>query len=363
MNTKILVVGGTFDNNGGKPSGLVNKIFENYVHTNNIEIINGGDLNFLREFIDKELYKYDILFWFANISNEEEKFNNFKVKHPKLIFIESKRNDNNKYSFKELIWHMLKNKANLMLEFSKQSNNNFMMRILDPLGNCWAETDNPEIIGEKIIERSLFLQSIRRQRTINVTDVIIEVPKREDFFEIIRENAKTFSNLINPASEANNRFLGNASFRCENGFPSFRDQTDNKLIFVSQRNINKETISDEGFIPVKYDKNKEIIVYSDRKPSVDTPIQLALYEKYPHINYMLHSHVYIDGAPFTEKNIPCGGLEEIEEVIKTVEKNYDSKNDSFIINLIGHGSLVMAKDLLVFKDIRYISRDIPEKFN
>ena len=57
---------------------------------------------------------------------------------------------------------------------------------------------------------------------------------------------------------------------------------------------------------------------------------------------MVHSHVYIWTAPFTKTVIPCGALEEFFEIIQ----EYPNRNSSnFCINLKGHGSIVLAKDL------------------
>ncbi len=106
------------------------------------------------------------------------------------------------------------------------------------------------------------------------------------------------------------------------------------------------------------DENENIYYYGQNKPSVDTPIQLRLYKILPDVNYMLHAHVYIKDAPFTETPIPCGGLEEVEEIMKALKKIGKTSNIS--INLIGHGSIILAKDLSYMKDINYIQRPIPE---
>lgn len=353
---KILVVGGTFDENEGKSSGLINKLFKD---VKDITFINGGNLDFIRNFLDKNIYNYEIILWFANISNDVEKFNDIKKRNPRVILVESKRNDNNKYSDKELVWHMLKNKANLMLEFSKQESV-FRMRLLDPLGNEWLNTTDSSIVADIVFRRAIFLSQVSRQKTLNVLDTNIDIPNNEAFFEIIRKNAETFSDLINPADEANKRFLGNASFRCESGFPSFRDINNENLIFVSKRNVNKETIGKDGFVPV-IENSKGIQLFSEFKASVDTPVQVKLYRKYKHINYMLHAHVYINGGFITENNIPCGGLEEVDEIVNCIERNYENLEDNFYINLKGHGSIILAKDLDAFRNLEYIKRPIPEK--
>ena len=73
---------------------------------------------------------------------------------------------------------------------------------------------------------------------------------------------------------------------------------------------------------------------------------------------MIHSHCYIKEAPFTEKVLPCGAIEEVEEILKLLEKNY--YDDFYIINLIGHGSIMMCKNLEQLKNINIIGRKLPE---
>ena len=69
---------------------------------------------------------------------------------------------------------------------------------------------------------------------------------------LIRKYAYIFASVTFETKDVK-RFLGNASFRCPKGFPSFRD---GKYIFVSKRNVNKEFITIDDFVPVYYEDNK-----------------------------------------------------------------------------------------------------------
>ena len=107
MNEKytVLIVGGTFDRQGGKPSGLINKII-NEVKTRNdiiLETYNGGFVDEIKTNIIERCKDNAITLWMPNISNDEEKIRNVKEVNPKTILISSKRNDDNKYDFAELI--------------------------------------------------------------------------------------------------------------------------------------------------------------------------------------------------------------------------------------------------------------------
>lgn len=351
---KVLLVCGVFDDSNPRPSGYMNKFKKSLdEHFCDITMINGGKFSDLPEII-QTVKDYDIVFWFVDVDNSNEKIRNVKEINPKCMLVTTKRNDNGKYEFKELINRALLQKSNLVCEFRKDHDGIIHMRVFDPLGVIWCDFASDIQTGvNALCERLLFLTTVKRQGTIGINEEK-EVPDNPEFYKLIRDYAEIFHNLINPA-EGVQRFLGNASFRCSRGFPSFRH---GDIIYVSKRNVNKKYIDKEGFIATYMDENENIYYYGQNKPSVDTPIQLRLYKILPDVNYMLHAHVYIKDAPFTKTPIPCGGLEEVEEIMKALKKIGKTSNIS--INLIGHGSIILAKDLSYMKDINYIQRPIPE---
>lgn len=343
---KVLLVGGTFDDNGGKKSGLIKKISEIVGCT----VVNGGYHSDLKEII-KTVVDKDIVMWFANVPNHLEKIRNVKEINPKVMLITSKRN-NGEYSKQEIISKALRDKANLILEFDSRTPKK-TMRLSDPLGNQFYKGDNLEEVISKMMNRIEFLSKITRKST-NKSELPTNENLIEDkFLDIIRNFADKFHSLINPMET--NRFLGNASkrFRCERGFPSKR--INENTILVSRRNVCKEFIQAKEFVEV-YEENGKLYYKGDKKPSVDTPIQFELYKKLPEINYMIHSHVYVKNAPFTNEILPCGALEEITEIMKVIEK-YDFTSN-FCINLLGHGCTIFAKNLDYFNQIEFIERDI-----
>lgn len=351
---KILFVGGTFDDNGGRPSSIVRKfseIIQSKYNFYKVDLYNGGFFSDIENIVELAIY-YDYVFWWPNIPNEKPKLRNIKDINQKCILITSKRNDGDKYSFAGLINHALGVKANLCIEFSyiEQA---YRMRLFDPLGNLWYEGNEISDIIKILINRMVFLSNISRQNCVQINKQIV-IPDEQDFFDIVKRYGDTFYELIQPDREVT-RYLGNASFRCQRGFPSFRK---NGQVFVSKRNVDKRYIDRDAFVPVGIDDN--ILWYSgDHKPSVDTPIQIRLYNQLPNINYMLHAHVYIKNAPYTNHNIPCGGIEEVDEILKTIGYNYNK--DFYAINLIGHGCIVMANNVDQLKNLDYISRKMPEK--
>lgn len=351
---KILFVAGTFNNDGGKASKLVEKFAQEIAKCGyDITIHNGGYFKEISEYL-QETKNYDVVFWWANVPNNYEKIRDVKEVNPKCMLITSKRNDNAKYNFAQLINFALTRKANLCVEFSKQ-NGIFEIMVFDPLGTMWYKGTDISQSAKKIMERLEFLSKIKRQGTIKVNKNV-EVPDEPEFFALIKDYAEVFHRLINPANEVT-RFLGNSSYRCQRGFPSFKS---GQYIFVSRRNVDKRYIDKDNFVPVYY-KDGKVYYVGENKPSVDTPVQVRLYNELQNINYMIHAHVYIKGAPFTETPIPCGGLEEVEEVLKTIDEYYNSRNESYYaINLIGHGCIVMADSTKLLGNLKYVAREMPE---
>ena len=350
--SKILIVGGTFDDNGGKQSSIVAKINETLCASGyDVTMYNGGNFDDIEMILESTInYKY--VLWWANVPNDKPKMRNVKDINPKCILITSKRNDDEKYGFAELINRALGTKANLCVEFSKW-NDMYKMRLFDPLGNLWYQGMNITDMTYAMANRMFFLAGVTRQGCLHADDNI-SVPDEQEFFDIVKNYGELFHDLIQP-DKGVTRYLGNATFRCQRGFPSFRKKNN---IFVSQRNVDKRYIDKDAFVPVKLEDDI-LWYYGDNKPSVDTPIQTRLYEILPNINYMIHAHVYIKDAPFTKHNIPCGGIEEVHEIMDVIRR--DTKRDFYAINLIGHGCIVMAKNASQLKNLDYVARKMPER--
>lgn len=378
---KILCVGGTFDNEKGKSSSLINKMCDRIKEDNDIEltICNGGNVTDLHNDIIQSVKDYDIVMWFANVSNDEVKVRDVKAINPKTILITSKRNDDEKYSFAELISRALSIKANLTIEFSKKEDGLFNMTVFDPLGVVYYNGTNIDHMTTALLGRAKILPTFTRVPTIKVeTDKEMVVPEEKEFFDFAHNCADIFHNLIRPA-RGTERFLGNMSFRCQNGFPSFRGK--DNLIYVSRRNVDKSDIQASSFVPTYLDKSLNVMYYGDNKPSVDTPVQLRLYSMFPWANYMLHAHCYVKPSPelkdcevyTTRLPVPCGALEEVSEISQATHSNIGLSNEEaprlMAINLVGHGCILIAKDVEILKDLQnfkdncFVARKTPEEIS
>lgn len=293
------------------------------------------------------------------------------------MLVSFKRNDNNKYAFQDLLQRSFALKSNLTIEFSK-IDDKFNIKLFDPLGNVWYEGFDIEKCAKALLDRLKFIKNITRESTVSSEENMGAlawffnmfkeemykssdnpvIPIKEEFLSIVRDYAYKLAEATFQTKDVK-RFLGNASFRCPKGFPSFRE---GKYIFVSKRNVNKEFIGIEEFVPV-YLENNKIYYCGENKPSVDTSIQVRLYKLLPNINYMIHSHCYIENAPFTKVALPCGAVEEVDEIVEVFKDYYnnDFNKDFYVINLLGHGSIMMSKNPSMLKDIKMIGRNLPEK--
>lgn len=408
---KILFVGGRFDDEGGRPSGLAGKMAAALMGLGHaVHSRNGGPYIAL-DSLKEQAKGYDVVFWWADVPNEAPKVRNVKEVAPHVMLVTSKRNDGGRYPFGELVGRALAAKANLCFEFSKQSDGIFSIMVFDPLGSVWYKGTDVKAAMAAACERLVFLKSITRNATVQsdmnkslvmswyfdqfreemyAHDKTVPIPNEQRFVELVKSYAEVFQSLM-PGAQTT-RFLGNASMkgmpkaldhtdrssmygypclkastfpepvppqvgRCGKGMPSFRKDGH---VFVSERNVDKQFLSLENFVPV-YMEGGKIFYCGDRKPSVDTPIQLRLYNALPGIQYMIHSHCYIKGAPFTRTSMPCGAVEEVDEVLGVIDREYGCRSLArYVVNLIGHGSIAMAMSIKGLEGLKYEARPMPE---
>lgn len=360
----ISIIGGTWDGRGGRPSKIVKDLVKGIDMSNKfsrVVVNNGGNYNSLERGLEAECYILaDVVIWMPDIPNSLPKLRSIKSMFPKVILVSSKNNVPVEYSFQDIMAHGLALKSNLVLEIRKL-NNLFTGRLFDTLGNVWRGTTIYfGELGLAIANRSRDLMDIKRQGTV-------QSPEEEDpivplcpaggtleFLKIVKDTADTFHKLIQP-SKGINRFLGNASFRCERGFPSLRFK--DGRIYMSKRNVDKRFIELNAFVQVGLNNKTGVVWYrGHHKPSVDTVVQVRLYQSLVNIRYMIHSHVYERHAPYTSRMIPCGGLEEVKEVLDVISNNDLRGRPHFAVNLKGHGSIVFMNDPRNFDQFEFKAR-------
>jgi hypothetical protein len=348
---KTLFVGGDYDDLNGRSSKIAEKIFQS-LNFSDVDYHNGGHYNDLLKFSDR-ISRYGAVFWLAKIPEDKPSVSAIlKSKHNSFVLVSSKRNLDEKLTTFDMICDALKIKSNLTLEF-KKNQDRYVSRILDPLGNVFLDfTSDFDIVGKVLGKRVNELTTYTRMKSESVGERL-DVSVNDEFLELIKHDANCFSNLLYSNPEAVTRHMGNASFRCANGFPSFKKEG---FIYVSRRNVDKRGIDKDSFVAVDVN-SKELNYFGGKKPSVDTPIQIKLYQNYKNINFMLHSHNYILDAPYTSRIIPCGALEEADDILEVFP---DLNLKKLAVNLKGHGSVVASHDLEFMKSVKYFARPIPE---
>jgi hypothetical protein len=347
---RVLLVGGTFDHNGGKASKIIAELSEHLAL--NVKVtINGGSLDFLHQVLDVHLYGTDVLLWFPNIDNVEDKIlPELKKRNPKLLLVQSKRAVERDYTPSDMIGRMLQSHSNLGVLMDMPADR-LRFRVLDPLGNLWGETEDVRELANTLSNRISVIMEMKR---VGSTMLGQRRPFHIDpkFIEIVRNYGTEFTKFVNAVNP--NRLLGNASTRCAKGFPGIR--TENR-IFVTRRNVDKQTLSEDDFVEINTAAYERVGYYGDNKPSVDTPVQMRLFGYYANVNYMLHGHVYVEGGSLTGGKTPCGYLDEFDEIVKLFP---DPESTNFVVNLRGHGCLIMARDLDFFANQTLKGRPFPE---
>lgn len=345
---KAIVVGGVFNTNGGRPSKIIASLSEGL----GWDSLNGGHLETIQNF---DFTKYDTLFWAPDVDNAEDKIlPRIKAINPKLLLISTKRVVEKEYTEADVIGRMLKSHSNLGVMMTRHEGR-YAFRLLDPLGNQFCYTENVSDLAASLNKRVAEIKAMTRIGSVKNGDAVAGDIEPE-FIQIVRSLGDIFSQHVNAVNPE--RFLGNASTRttrCCHGFPSVRAQEEG-LYFVSRRNVNKETMSAQDFVAVANDESV-VRYYGDNKPSVDSPIQIRIFNHYANVNYMVHGHTYVDGAPSTHSIIPCGHIEEFNEI---KELYPDTQASNFVVNLRGHGCLLLARDLEYLKTVRFKSRQFPE---
>ena len=110
---------------------------------------------------------------------------------------------------------------------------------------------------------------------------------------------------------------------------------------VSPRNIDKHRIEPDDMVFVtQEDESSEIVYFSSRKPSVDTPIQLELYRRFPEIRFFIHGHATLIDAPTTAAYFPCGDTREVQ-VVADIMLGVPSG----ALNLRSHGFLLYSRTI------------------
>jgi len=320
METRVIVVGGDFNPEGGKQSRIVEQIACRL--SNRTIVHNGGTITQLQELQE---ISGDLIIWMPNIPNNQTKVYPTKPLGSVLICSKLMRPETTRL---DAVSRIFKMHANAVIAIYPGDKYNFAL--IDALGNIWEQASHIGLLTWSILE--LYEWSKGQLRAHSLEAELEAGPYQDDgFIQLVKQTADRIEASDIP------RFFGNCSTRCMKTFPSHRVK---EQIYVSARNIDKQRITAEDMVPVQGIRNQQFIQYQGkRKPSIDTPVQLALYKKFPEINYMIHGHAFVEGAQSTSDYYPCGDMREYPRIIERIKKPYG------VINLRQHGFLIYSDQL------------------
>ncbi len=323
---RTLIVGGDFGDNP-KASSVINKIAEHFSG----EVINGGSIEYLI-YLSQRLMGYELVLWMPNLENFVNKI--YPKKEPGTVLICSKvlRPDRDRG---DAVARIFKMNGNAVITVNTDTKP-YKFELLDALANnWWRGTDISELAA---YVTDLFIwtkQSIRFNSKLAefAPNELVELDgNMNELCDIVHMVADRVEN------ERGGRYFGNVSTRCAAMFPSMR--VPHNIVLMSARNSPKKHLTGDDFVPTKL-IDKTVLYHGNKKPSVDAPIQLSMYEKYPQLNFIIHGHAFLKEAPFTKHYFPCGDMREFEAV------NNELTDDTgiFLINLKNHGFLIGARSL------------------
>lgn len=314
------IVGGNLYNN--KKSSVIDKLGDNFKEDFCVEIFNGV--------LCENISYSDLTLWMIDVDNSVGK--NYPQKKFGSVLICSKVIRDNRTRF-DAVSRIFNMNGNAVICIYKDSTV-FEFELVDALGNTWGErTSSISKLYEFIIE---FYEWSCSQIRYSANKMTVED-------ELININKYLSTKVQNSIGS---RYFGNVSTRCMKLFPSLRYSDD--VFLVSARNSNKEFLTKDDFVPIVLLEDGELLYSGERKPSVDTSIQIALYENFQNINYFIHGHAFIDGAKFTSDYYPCGDVREYHSIVNILK---DDSLNSFEINLLKHGFLIGSNNLSDLKTV------------
>jgi hypothetical protein len=140
----ILIVGGVFDDQGGRPSGYITKLVNAFIECQkpwrtDILIVNGGHIDQLAKTV-QYVYDKSIVVWMADVPNTFPKMLPDLIKqNPGAILVQSKNNRESRtqngvpyqtYTREELFDRMHKTGAELLIEFTDGTNGKILSSVL-----------------------------------------------------------------------------------------------------------------------------------------------------------------------------------------------------------------------------------------
>lgn len=341
---KTLIVGGSPDQQ--KASGIVTKLVGEFDKLN-IDCVGCNG------YWATDISCNDLVIWMPDINNALDK--KYPIKDKGAVMIVSKviHGDRTEVDAVKRIFDF---HANAVICIYKDDPSLFRFSLIDALGNTWiSKTSDLQVLVHYI---KMFYDWSKAQIRFGFAELPKDYRKTDsamwcDNYETISLPAGLIDLNTRVADMVENslgaRYFGNFSTRCMKLFPSYRRRD---CILVSPRNINKKRIGRKDCIlvmpPYYLDPTGQ-----GRKYSVDAPCQVALYNSFPEIKFMIHGHAEVytrwaetEGkAATTREYYPCGDLREVPEIARLVTAG------NRVINLRNHGFILLAHSLFEMEEL------------
>ena len=178
----ILIVGGVFDEQGGRPSGFIDK-FARFIGAR--DLFNGGHIDDLK--LTTNLSHVTHVFWMADVPNSYPKLlPNLLEQNPKAVLIQSKNNRKGIYTRDQLYARMRKTGAEYLLEFTNGPNDQILSSILTIQGTLIKDSvDHIQVVADTFIDE--FANCNMRRFPINDGNISIPTGQHPAAFGVQRK--------------------------------------------------------------------------------------------------------------------------------------------------------------------------------
>lgn len=284
----------------------------------------------------------DTMIWMPDIRNEEPKHYPIKKVGDVLICSKVMREG---YTRLDAVSRIFKMQGNAVICIYKDETP-FRFELIDALGNIWCSTTEISVLCKAINDLYKQTRESVRLGSVHVNRLDGYPRDRDSIRYLIRANQALKDKIM---ESCGNRFFGNISTRCQNLFPSC---SGTGVVFVSPRNCDKTGLTAEDMVPC-YLEDSLVCYGGQMKPSVDTPIQIALYNQLPGIKYMIHGHAFLKPGSYsfdvseTNEYRFCGDYREKDLILKVIPEG----SEYGVVNLKNHGFLIYSSNEDQLKEI------------
>lgn len=329
---KTIIVGGTWDEDGGRPSKVVEMLGKELGAD---WILNGGTIENLENVANTSFEGYSLIIWMPSVSNGETKVYPKKGTGAVLVCSKVMREG---YTRSDSVSRIFAMHANAVIEIHREEGGWFTFGLRDAMANWWGGG-----LDTSLVSLARGIVDLYHWTKESIRFGSDRVDKRdEDVRRLMELTSKVADRVENSIGE---RYFGNVSTRCQRMFPGARAGAS---FLISPRNTDKRRLDVEDMVSVTAFQDVagegSVRYWGPRKPSVDTPVQLFLFGACPKVNYFIHGHARVKGAPTTENYFPCGDLREAYEVEGLIKEGMIDGTCG-AINLKNHGFLLYAEDI------------------